>query len=298
VIPVHNRREITLGCLRHLRQQGVLGRLRAIVVDDGSTDGTSVAVHAEFPDTIVLPGDGGLWWTGGIALGMREAVRRGADFVFWLNDDTTPAPGAFDALLEASAASGGISGGVGFLPGEDAPAYGGYRRGFWRLRNGLRPGEATLDCDALNGNLVCVPRRVIDEIGFPDAAGLPHGYGDFDYTLRASRRGIPVQLVGRAGAAAHPNLSTNYRSWLLSDVPLGQVWRGLARRGSFIYQPAMQRFYWRHWGVRGPVYCAAILARLVAISVIRPLVPQAVLRRMRGRRSIAWQHEQRHTGHG
>jgi GT2 family glycosyltransferase len=296
VIPVHNRRAITLRCLRALAAEGVLAWATPIVVDDGSSDGTGEAVRAEFPAAIVLRGEGDLWWTGGIVAGMREAVARDAEFVFWLNDDTTPAPGALALLLDETQTGGGIAGGTGYLPGETAPAYGGYRRGFWKLREGLQPGEATLPCDALNGNMVCLPRAVIERIGFPDAAGLPHGYGDFDYTLRASAAGIPVRLVGRARGAAHANLTSNYRSWLLSDVPLGEIWRGLGRRGAFIYQPAMQRFYWRHWGVRGAVYCAWILLKLAAITAIRPLVPRAWLVRLRGARSKAWQHEQRHAG--
>jgi len=296
VIPVYNRRVITLACLQCLRDDGLLGHMSVIVVDDGSTDGTTEAIRRDFPEVIIVPGDGNLWWTGAIALGMREAMRRDAEFICWLNDDTLPAAGALELLLDEVRRNGGIAGGVGILPGEDQPAYGGFRRGFRVLLTSLRPGNETVGCDALNGNLVCISREVVEQIGYPDAADLPHGYGDFDYTLRASRCGIPVRLVGAARCAAQPNLSTNYRSWLLSDVPLREIWGGLVRPGSFIYQPAMQRFYWRHWGLRGSFYCASILARLIAISIIRPIVPASVLRRIRGQRSRAWQHEQRHAG--
>lgn len=294
VIPVHNRRETTLGCLRHLRQHGALARLHAIVVDDGSTDGTGAAVRAEFPETTVLTGDGDLWWTGGIVLGMREAVHHGADYIFWLNDDTLPAPGAFDALLAESNSSGGLAGGVCFLPGETNPAYGGQRRGFWRLGESLPPGEATIDCDALNGNLVCLPARAIATLGYPDEFGLPHVLADSDYTLRARRAGLPVRLVGSARAATQPNLTANYRSWLLSDVPMLEWWRQLGRRGSHLNARTQLRFSWRHWRLRGLAYCLWLFAKLCAITVLRAVIPARTLQRWHGHRSAAWQHERRH----
>lgn len=66
VIPVRNRREITLRCLRHLRDHRDLDWLNVIVVDDGSTDGTSEAVRKEFREVQLVQGNGDLWWTGAI----------------------------------------------------------------------------------------------------------------------------------------------------------------------------------------------------------------------------------------
>jgi GT2 family glycosyltransferase len=294
VIPVHNRCATTLACLQHLRAQGLLSRWSVIVVDDGSTDGTDPAVRTAFPEVVLLSGSGDLWWTGGIVRGMREAMQRGADFIFWLNDDTLPAPGALDALLTESILSGGLSGGVCLLPGETAPAYSGQHRGFWHLGPALDPGEATVPCDALNGNLVCVPAAVVRAIGYPDERGLPQVLADSDYTLRARRAGYPIQLVGRARAVAQANLTTNYRSWLLSDVSPLHWWRELSRRGSHLHFRSQVRFHVRHWHVAGLAWCVAQLLKLAAITVLRSLIPVTTLRRWRGARSAAWQHEQRH----
>jgi len=63
IIPVHNRKEFTRNCLRSLQRQTVSDRLRIIVVDDGSEDGTDEMLAAEFPEVIVLRGDGNLFWT-------------------------------------------------------------------------------------------------------------------------------------------------------------------------------------------------------------------------------------------
>jgi GT2 family glycosyltransferase len=294
VVPVHNRREVTLRCLRHLQAQGDLVWAQAVVVDDGSTDGTSEAIRAEFPGVILLRGHGDLWWAGATVLGMQEAAKRGADFIFWLNDDTFPEPGALAALRDASAASGGLAGGVCFLPGESSPAYSGQLRGRWRLGPPLSPADTTVPCDALNGNMVCISASVIGKIGYPDATGLPQVLADSDYTLRAKRAGVPVSLVGRARATGQANLTANYRSWLLSDVPVIERWRQLGRRGSHLNFSVLWRFQGRHFGAAGLVYCIALILRLALITVLRAVIPLSLLRRWYGGRSAAWQHEQRH----
>ena len=104
ILPVRNRRETTLRCLAHLRDTGVLAWAGAIVVDDGSTDGTPRAIQAQFSAVEVLSGDGQLFWTGAIALGMRHAVAQGAACCVWLNDDCLPTPGAVERLAEYATA--------------------------------------------------------------------------------------------------------------------------------------------------------------------------------------------------
>ena len=45
IIPVHNRKAITLQCLNTLKNNGDLGQYHVVVVDDGSTDGTAEAIE-------------------------------------------------------------------------------------------------------------------------------------------------------------------------------------------------------------------------------------------------------------
>ena len=63
VIPVHNRKQYTRDCLHSLQKQ-TISSYRVIIVDDGSTDGTREMLRREFPEVIVLTGDGNLFWTG------------------------------------------------------------------------------------------------------------------------------------------------------------------------------------------------------------------------------------------
>ena len=295
IIPVRNRRETSLLCLRRLSDYGMLARSQVIVVDDGSNDGTPDAIAKEFPGVELLRGDGSLWWTGAIELGMRKAFEQNPAFFLWLNDDTLPAPEAIDRLIEVSKQQSAICGGVAYLPGDSTPSYGGFLKGGHSLGDMLVPGNDSVPCDALSGNLLCIPRFVVDRIGLPNPRQLPHGFADIDYVLRARRAGIPAFLVGSARAEAQANLSLNYRSWMHSDVPLSEWWRQLGRRGSFMYFPAMLRFYTRHWGIAGLGYVLWQPLKLLLISILRLCFGQARLRRWFGAGSKAWIHERRHT---
>ena len=197
IIPVHNRRDTTLACLRHLLATGDLGRCRVIVVDDGSDDGTSEAVGAEFPEVEIQRGDGTLWWTGAIALGMQRASAAGVDAICWLNDDCLPAPGTLDALFaETYVEPGQVVAPACYNAdtGEPVPnAFAG------RRRISATPA-AKQRAEGLSGFCVALPRAVWTRIGLPDAGRFPHYYGDNAYTLSAARAGFPVMVLGSARA--------------------------------------------------------------------------------------------------
>src|SRR5687767_767033 len=99
VIPVHNRSGQTRRCLRSLAAGTV--PVRAVVVDDGSTDGTAREVARHHPDVVVLHGHGDLWWAGAVNRGVEHALAGGADYVLTLNNDGVLAPDAVAKLLEA-----------------------------------------------------------------------------------------------------------------------------------------------------------------------------------------------------
>ena len=193
IIPVHNRRDTTLACLRHLLATGDLGRCNVIVVDDGSNDGTTEAVSAEFPEVEILHGDGNLWWTGAIAFGMQRASAAGAEVICWLNDDCLPAPGTLDALFEAAVVDPGqVVAPACFNADTNEPVPNAFAG---RNRITAKLGE-TLPADGLSGFCVALPRAVWTRIGLPDPVRFPHYFGDNAYTLSAARAGFPVRVLG------------------------------------------------------------------------------------------------------
>lgn len=202
LIPVHNRREVTVNCLRCLHSDVSIQTwpgLRIVVIDDGSTDGTAAAIQREFPEVTILRGDGHLWWTGAIHMGMEYAYDQGGEYFLWLNDDCIPAPGSLWTLFQLSKQRGCILGAACYLgeTGQLQPtgAYG---------RTRVAPLPGTLQpVDEMSGHCVAIPRCVVNAIGLPDKQHFPHYHGDTSYVLQATRAGFQAYLFGNA-KIVHP----------------------------------------------------------------------------------------------
>ncbi len=98
LIASHNRRDRTLACLTALFDQDVSAvDVEAVLVDDGSTDGTAHAARALSDKVSVLRGDGSLYWARSMALAEEQASRGRPEYLLWLNDDVVLEPVAADA---------------------------------------------------------------------------------------------------------------------------------------------------------------------------------------------------------
>ena len=224
IIPVHNRKQTTLKCLEHLDKSGDLQRYHAVVVDDGSTDGTTEAINTLYPDVRVLPGDGNLWWTGAIKKGMEYAYEKGAEYFIWLNDDCLVTEKAIPDLVEFCRQSSlNIIGGQGYeIDNPNQIAFGGRCKHWYDYKFVKFPENEIHRCDLLSGNLVAFSKTVIEKIGFPDPDVLPHYGGDTLFLIRARKSGFKI-FVNTRHKVFNTNeirkLAPNY--WLLKE---GGTW--------------------------------------------------------------------------
>lgn len=196
LITVFNRKDITLKGISQLyfAIQQISGYCFDIfLTDDGCTDGTASAVKEKYPEVRILQGNGKLYWGGGMRKAWENAVlsKKKYNYFLWFNDDADLFPTALKSLLQAAEQTNerAIICGA-FCNHEGEVSYGG-RDMFSNL---IKPNGSLQSIKYMNGNFVLIPHYVYDKIGMIDSV-FCHGYGDYDYGLRAQKNGIPVFMT-------------------------------------------------------------------------------------------------------
>lgn len=193
VLPVHNRVNITQSVIECIAKQ-TYENYKIILIDDGSTDGTADMVLSNLPDTVVIRGDGNLWWGGALQKGFEWLKKHASesDSCLILNDDTIFEDDFFDigisllertqktlfcALCYSQQTSELLDKGVNFD----------YK-------------ELTFN-QAKNKNINCLSTRGLflkhvdwQEIGGFHTIILPHYLSDYEFTIRAYKMGFNLKV--------------------------------------------------------------------------------------------------------
>src|SRR5260370_9702553 len=83
----------TLRCLKSVKEaQRSAVRTEIVVIDNGSTVDPRSEIKHDFPDVDYLRLDTNIGYAAGCNLGAKPALARGADFIFFLNNDTVIEP--------------------------------------------------------------------------------------------------------------------------------------------------------------------------------------------------------------
>ena len=246
VVPVHNRKDITLNYLRQMREiSSAEALLDLVIVDDGSTDGTAQAISERYPDVVILHGDGNLWWTGAVNVGVQYAVDRHCDYVLIMNDDLDLDRDFLVYLMKVVIANPGALVSSVLLnrsdKGEEEIIAAGFKMvGFFGDMRALYAGKRydrdlgeAVPCDLLTGASLAIPIDVFHKIGIFDNLNFPHNWGDFEFTRRASLKGYPCLVAGKSKVFTEHN--PNYPVLYLFSATRAEYLRNLFNYTKFIY---------------------------------------------------------------
>lgn len=198
ILPVHNRIKVTKDFIANLKKQ-TFQNFHLILVDDGSADNTSEYVAEALPNSTIIKGNGNLWWAGSLQKGF-DWIKKNAsktDLVLIINDDTY-----FEADYLATA--------VKQLPKDSKTLLFSKCMGLqkkqvedsgvvWDWQTyGLRLAkfDEEINCCSTRGLFMTVASFL--EIGGFHPILLPHYLSDYEFGMRASRKGFNI--------ITHPNV--------------------------------------------------------------------------------------------
>lgn len=230
IIPTHNRWAAADRALSSLTRDGYPWK-SIFLVDDGSSDGTAKLCRERYPEVTILSGNGDLWWSGAINLGLAAALRGEFELVLWLNDDNRVEGDTLQLMVDAYLRCGERSvicartrsteTGEDEWTGEP-PRW----HPDWTATPGLLPGnppgsppgslpgslpgtpedEPDLSLEhPPGGRGVLIPVACFRDIGLVDQRNFPHYWADHDFHYRAMKYGYGYYLASGAFIWNQPN---------------------------------------------------------------------------------------------
>jgi GT2 family glycosyltransferase len=212
VIPVHNRIEKTLQCLRSIYCQNYKD-IHVVVVDDGSSDFTQDNLHDSYPKATVLSGSGSLFWTGAVKLGIEYVLNicNKEDWILLVNNDVQVKNDTIGKLVSFSSDLNRrvIVNAVSVDSGDqDTIIKSGTKVLSWALNRtkhvyhgvslkSLSSYDA-VEVDLLTGRCLLHPVEVFDKVGNYNSDLLPHYGGDDEFTVRAKLSGYNLYILPSA----------------------------------------------------------------------------------------------------
>lgn len=220
ITPVYNRKEFTQNYLKALANQ-TIHDFKVIIVDDGSTDGTSEMIEEEFPEVILIKEKGDLWWAEATNIGVKYAIKHGADYIMTLNDDTIPEEDYIEKMIYwSSREPNALLGALAIDIDSKKPIACGWLHS-WEttkltsLVEILKPNEfnGLHKVNVFPGRGLLIPVDVFKKIGLYDSKNFPQTVADNDFTYRAEKAGYHIYCNCDAKIKIFPNESaaTYYR---------------------------------------------------------------------------------------
>jgi GT2 family glycosyltransferase len=208
VVLNYNGKALSETCLRSVTDSPYANK-EIILVDNASTDGSAEYLRSRFPNLLIVYNSENLGVAGGRNRGFVEAIRRGADYVLSLDNDTRIVPDMIDELVNVAESNSriGIVGPKTYMDnGSGRIQCAGGRvtytqnvcaeRGRGEVDHGQY--EKIEEVDYFPGFGFMARRDVFEKLAFLDETFHIYGHEDTDFCVRATQLGYRVVYVPRA----------------------------------------------------------------------------------------------------
>jgi GT2 family glycosyltransferase len=189
---------VCLSSLRHLRYENNT----VIVVDNGSTNDSASRLRSQFPWAELIETGKNLGFAGGCNVGIRHALKLGAEFVWLLNNDTRVDPDALRHLVEKTRIDrmiAAVGSAIYCLAEPDRlQAWGGGHVNFLlgRSRHFLRP-VPDKEIDYITGASLLLRSSALESVGLLDE-GFFFSWEDADLGFRLRRAHWKLAVAGKS----------------------------------------------------------------------------------------------------
>lgn len=194
ILPVYNRRKVTERFIECLIAQSYIN-YRLLLIDDGSSDGTSEMVKSKVNNLEVIKGKGDWWWAGSLQQGINWLEKNEADdneILLFANDDVTFDESFLQKAIEILKGENNIF----LLPQvydekTDMTIESGVEANLNRMT--FKPATSQKKINCLSTR--CLFLRIADlkKVGGFRPKILPHYWSDYEFTIRAYRKGIRLR---------------------------------------------------------------------------------------------------------
>jgi len=194
LLPVHNRVQITERFIDCLIKQ-TYSNYHLILIDDGSTDNTDQMVKSKVSNLSIIKGDGTWWWAGSLQKGIEYLESDNAkddDIVMFANDDILFNADLLQAAVEKLAPN------MLLLPqllNEDTGQVeeSGVNANFKGFSFKTAQSSTSINCLPTRGIFTHI--STIRTIGSFRPKILPHYWSDYEYTIRAGKKGVRLKTA-------------------------------------------------------------------------------------------------------
>lgn len=205
VVAIRNRLNLTKRFLEAF-QKSTYKNYKIVIVDDDSSDGSYEYITENFPETVLIKGNGDLWWTGATNEGVKYAIENNFDYVLTINNDSVPSPELLASLVGCAIKTpNSLIGSVIYRSDtKKIWSLGGHLdwngRYLFVLNNYdddpsiLKNLQNPYPVEILNGNGTLIPVSVFKKIGLYNVKYTPHYHADSEIVLRASKFGYKAYI--------------------------------------------------------------------------------------------------------